>query len=154
MQVRLAPAAFDPGIEEGLFAVGRTDMGAMVRFVGLCRAHTDGRAVAELFLDHLPGFTEREIGRIAADVSRRCRCPDLLVVHRVGKVLPGEPIVLVAALSEHRAQAFEAVRLLMDYLKTDAPFWKKEVGPDGTVRWIEPRDSDRAARLRAEGEVV
>jgi molybdopterin synthase catalytic subunit len=128
-------------------------MGALASFVGICRQANDGRGVGELFIDHYPGFTEQEIARIAADISDRFGCPDLLVVHRVGSIAPGEAIVLVAALSEHRGNAFEAVRVLMDYLKTDAPLWKKESGPDG-VRWIEPRAEDRARRAQAEEERI
>jgi molybdopterin synthase catalytic subunit len=153
MQVRLATARFDPQQETAAFAAGRADMGALVSFVGLCRETNDGRDVAELFIDHYAGFTEQEITRIAADVAGRFDCPDLLVVHRVGSIAPGEAIVLVAALSEHRGNAFEAVQVLMDYLKTDAPLWKKESGPDGT-RWIEPRAEDRARRAQAEEERI
>jgi molybdopterin synthase catalytic subunit len=153
MQVRLATARFDPQQETAAFAAGRADMGALVSFVGLCREANDGRGVQELFIDHYAGFTEREIASIAADVAGRFDCPDLLVVHRVGSIAPGEAIVLVAALSEHRSNAFEAVRVLMDYLKTDAPLWKKESGPDG-VRWIEPRAEDRARRAKAEEERI
>lgn len=154
MDIRLSSSAFDPKAEETLFAAGRSDAGAMVSFVGICRQHNEGHPVSELFLDHYPGFTDREIRRIAAMIAERCGWPDLLVIHRVGSVSPGDAIVLVAALSEHRAKAFEAVRLMMDYLKTDAPFWKKEVGPDGAVRWIEPRASDRIARALADGEMA
>jgi molybdopterin synthase catalytic subunit len=153
MQVRLASARFDPQQETAAFAAGRADMGALVSFVGLCRQANDGRDVAELFIDHYAGFTEQEIARIAADIARRFDCPDLLVVHRVGSIAPGEAIVLVAALSEHRGNAFEAVRILMDYLKTDAPLWKKESGPDGE-RWIEPRMEDKARRAQAEEERI
>jgi molybdopterin synthase catalytic subunit len=153
MQVRLATAPFDPQQETAAFAAGRADMGALVSFVGLCREANDGHAVRELFIDHYAGFTEQEIARIAAGVAERFDCPDLLVVHRVGSIVPGEAIVLVAALSEHRSNGFEAVRLLMDYLKTDAPLWKKESGPDG-VRWIEPRAEDRARRAQAEEERI
>ena len=149
MQVRLAEARFDPQQETAAFAAGRTDMGALASFVGICRQANDGKAVQELFIDHYAGFTESEIARIVADIARRFECPDLLVIHRVGAIVPGEAIVLVAALSTHRGDAFEAVRLLMDYLKTDAPLWKKETGPDG-VRWIEPRPEDRARRAQAE----
>jgi molybdopterin synthase catalytic subunit len=153
VQIRLATARFDPQQETAAFAAGRADMGALVSFVGLCREASDGHTVRELFIDHYAGFTEQEIARIAADVAGRLDCPDLLVVHRVGSIAPGEAIVLVAALSEHRGNAFEAVRVLMDYLKTDAPLWKKESGPDG-VRWIEPRAEDRARRAQAEEERI
>ncbi len=153
MQVRLAMARFDPQQETAAFAAGRADMGALVSFVGLCREANDGRDVQELFIDHYAGFTEQEIARIASSIADRCDCPDLLVVHRVGGIAPGEAIVLVAALSEHRNNGFEAVRLLMDYLKTDAPLWKKESGPDGE-RWIEPRAEDRVRRAKAEEERI
>jgi molybdopterin synthase catalytic subunit len=149
MDIRIAASAFDPQVEQAAFAAGCCDMGALVSFTGLCRAHNDGDAVTELFLDHYPGFTEQEIVRMASGVAARCDCPDVLVIHRVGRIVPGEAIVLVAALSEHRADAFETVRLLMDYLKTDAPLWKKETRPDGE-RWVEPRADDRLRRAQAE----
>jgi molybdopterin synthase catalytic subunit len=153
VQVRLTDLPFDPQREEAAFAGGRADMGALVSFVGLCRDSNDGSAVRELHIDHYAGFTETEIRRLANDVAPRFECPDILVVHRVGTILPGEAIVLVAALSRHRANAFEAVRVLMDYLKTDAPLWKKETGADG-ARWIEPRAEDKARRAEAEGNTV
>ena len=149
MDVRITQQAFDPQREVASFMAGRDDAGALVSFVGYCRASTDGAAVQELRIDHYPGFTEKEIARLAEEVSRRFECPELLVVHRVGVIHPGEAIVLVAALSVHRANGFEAVRVLMDYLKTDAPLWKKESGPDG-ARWIEPRPEDHARRMQAE----
>lgn len=149
MQVRIVQEAFDPQAETAAFAAGRDDAGALVSFVGLCRGATEGLGVRELRIDQYPGFTQKEIARLAEQVGRRFDCPDLLVVHRVGPILPGEAIVLVAALSTHRGNAFEAVRVLMDYLKTDAPLWKKETGPDG-ARWIEPRTQDYARRAQAE----
>ena len=149
MDVRITQQAFDPQAEIAAFMAGRDDAGALVSFVGTCRAVTDGAPVQELRIDHYPGFTEKEITRLAEETARRFDCPDLLVVHRVGAIHPGEAIVLVAALSTHRSDAFEAVRILMDYLKTDAPLWKKETGPGG-ARWIEPRPEDHARRLEAE----
>ena len=149
MAVRITQDAFDPQREVAAFTHLRDDAGALVSFVGYCRAANDGIAVQELRIDHYPGFTESEIARLTQEVSRRFDCPDLLVVHRVGTIRPGEAIVLVAALSTHRASAFEAVRVLMDYLKTDAPLWKKESGPDG-ARWIEPRPEDHVRRMQAE----
>ena len=151
MQIRLTDQPFDPQREEAAFAAGRGQMGALVSFVGLCRDSNDGAAVRELHIDHYAGFTEKEIARLAQDVAARFACPDILVVHRVGNIVPGEAIVLVAALSHHRANAFDAVRVLMDYLKTDAPLWKKETGVQG-ARWIEPRAEDRARRAEAEGK--
>lgn len=149
MQVRVTAQAFDPQAEIAAFTAGRQDAGALVNFTGYCRAQTGDVAVEELRIDHYPGFTEKEIGRLAGETARRFNCPDLLVVHRVGVIRPGEAIVLVAALSIHRADAFKAVETLMDYLKTDAPLWKKESGPQG-ARWIEPRAEDHARRAKAE----
>ena len=151
MQIRVTPEPFDPQAEIAALAAGRDDAGALVSFVGTCRASNGGAAVEELRIDHYPGFTEKEIARLAGEISQRFDCPDLLVVHRVGAIRPGEAIVLVAALAIHRANAFDAVRVLMDYLKTDAPLWKKEMGPQG-ARWIEPRPEDHARRRLAEEE--
>lgn len=150
MQIRVTGKAFDPQQEQAAFMAGRTDMGGLVSFVGICRDGHDGAAVRELHIDHYAGFTEQEITRLAQNVATRFDCPGILVVHRVGTILPGEAIVLVAALSRHRAAAFDAVRTLMDYLKTDAPLWKKETGADGAC-WIEPRAEDTARRSEAEG---
>lgn len=149
MQVRITSQVFDPQEEVAAFTAGRDDAGALVSFVGYCRAASDGIAVEELRIDHYPGFSDEEIARLAQEVGERFGCPDLLVVHRVGAIHPGEAIVLVAALAVHRASAFDAVRVLMDYLKTDAPLWKKESGPQG-ARWIEPRPEDHARRMQAE----
>lgn len=121
MIVRLVDGLFDPQAEMTSFVSGRDDAGALASFVGYCRASTDGVAVSELCIDHYPGFTEREIFRLAQEIHRRFDCLDLLVIHRVGQIRPGEAIVLVAALATHRGAAFDAVRILMDYLKTDAP---------------------------------
>lgn len=149
MDIRITAKSFDPHAEVAAFTTGRDDAGALVSFVGYCRAQTDSVAVEELRIDHYPGFTEKEITRLAEETARRFDCPDLLVIHRVGPICPGEAIVLVAALSTHRGNGFEAVRVLMDYLKTDAPLWKRETGPEG-ARWIEPRPEDHARRAKAE----
>ena len=149
MQVRVTDSMFDPHAEAAAFAAGRKDAGALVSFVGYCREATGGRAVDELYLDHYPGFTEPEIARIAESVRSRFDLIDLLVIHRVGAVAPGDAIVLVATLATHRAEAFAAASTLMDYLKTDAPLWKRETGPDGT-RWIEPTAQDHARRAALE----
>jgi len=149
MRVLVTAEAFDPQAEVAAFSAGRDDAGALVSFVGTCRAKTGDVAIEELRIDHYPGFSEKEIARLAEETALRFDCPDLLVVHRVGVIRPGEAIVLVAALSTHRANAFKAVETLMDYLKTDAPLWKKESGPQG-ARWIEPRAEDHARRAKAE----
>jgi molybdopterin synthase catalytic subunit len=148
MRMRITQEAFDPGAEISAFHAGHQGAGALASFVGYCRDMTKGHAVSELAIEQYPGFTEREIIRLAGEVSQKLGTLDLMVVHRVGSIRPGEAIVLVAALAAHRSAAFDAVRLLMDYLKTDAPLWKKESGPDGT-RWIEPTDHDHARRLGA-----
>jgi molybdopterin synthase catalytic subunit len=153
MDVRILTAAFDPQAECAAFAAGRLDAGALVSFVGLCRETGADGTVQTLHLQQYAGFTLREMQRMAQEVAARFRCPDLLVLHRVGEILPGEAIVLVAALSAHRAEAFEAVRILMDYLKTDAPLWKKEIGPQG-ARWIEPRPQDHERRAAASGKMT
>jgi molybdopterin synthase catalytic subunit len=150
MQVRIVTAAFDPHAEATALMAGRANIGAMVHFVGYCRDVTAGAAVTALHLEQYRGFTEREITRFVGEICRRFAVTDALIVHRVGTILPGEPIVLVAVLAAHRAEAFDACRLLMDYLKTDAPLWKKESGPGGT-RWIEPSAEDRKRRSLAEG---
>jgi molybdopterin synthase catalytic subunit len=147
MRVKVTDQAFDPGAEITAFAGSRRDAGALANFVGYCRDETHGRPVKELYIEQYPGFTQREIERLAGEVAQRQGTLDLMVVHRVGPIRPGEPIVLVAALHAHRNQAFEAVRILMDYLKTDAPLWKKETGPDG-ARWIEPTDHDHVRRAK------
>jgi molybdopterin synthase catalytic subunit len=148
MRVRITEQAFDPGAEISTFHAGHQGAGALANFVGYCRDATAGHRVGELTIEQYPGFTEREITRLASEVSQKLGTLDLLVVHRVGSIRPGEAIVLVAALAAHRNAAFDAVRLLMDYLKTDAPLWKKESGPEGS-RWIEPSDHDHARRAQA-----
>lgn len=148
MIVRVVEDSFDPQAETTSFVAGRDEAGAMASFVGYCRSTTDGLAVSELRIDQYPGFTESEITRLAHDVHHRFGCLDLLVIHRIGKIRPGEAIVLVAVLATHRGEAFDAVRTLMDYLKTDAPLWKKETGPTG-ARWIEPRAEDHVRRKQA-----
>jgi molybdopterin synthase catalytic subunit len=153
MIVRVVQQAFDAQAETASFVSGRDDAGALASFVGYCRATTDGAVVSELRIDHYPGFTEREITRLTEETQQRFGCLDVLVIHRVGQIRPGEAIVLVAALATHRGNAFEAVQVLMDYLKTDAPLWKKESGPAG-VRWIEPRAEDHARRQQAGKEVA
>ena len=145
MQVRITEMPFDPQAETAAGVAGRVEVGALVSFVGYCRDSSAGKVVAELAIDHYGAFTEREITRLAEDVGGRYDILDGLVVHRVGQMAPGDAIVLVAILSRHRAAAFEAASALMDYLKTDAPLWKKETGPDG-ARWIEPSEEDRQRR--------
>ena len=141
MTVRVQTEAFDAGALLSEFSQGRTRSGGIVSFTGLARDATDGQAVVTLELDAYPGFTEPAIAAMETEAFARFPVQDLLVVHRYGPIAPGEAIVFVAAAAEHRRPAFEAADFLMDYLKTRAPFWKKESGPDGE-RWIEPRPSD------------
>lgn len=141
MTVRVQTEPFDAGALLSEFSRGRRQSGGIVSFTGLAREATAGAAVAALELDAYPGFTEPAISAMEAEARQRFSVHDLLIVHRYGPIAPGEAIVFVAAAAEHRRAAFEAADFLMDYLKTRAPFWKKETGPDGE-RWIEPHPSD------------
>lgn len=149
-QVRVQRATFDPGAELSAFSRGRVQAGAVASFTGLVRA-ADGDGASVLELEHYPGFTEREITRILAGAMARFRLIDARVIHRFGAMAVGEPIVFVACASAHRAEAFAATQYLMDYLKTDAPFWKRESSAAGT-RWIEPTPADRVRRLSHDTE--
>jgi molybdopterin synthase catalytic subunit len=147
MRVRLTFDPFEPGDLVSAFCKGRTEVGAVATFTGIARAEEGSTAILEL--EAYPGFTEREIEKIALKAKARFGLLDLSILHRVGKIAPGEPIVFVATAAKHRREAFEACDFLMDYLKSKAPFWKKEHGPDG-ARWIEPRDRDHADLARWE----
>lgn len=144
-RVAIVTEAFDPSHELAAFAAGRDDVGAIVHFVGICRRDSNAGAVQALELEHYPGFTEKQVARLAELTARKYALAELLVIHRVGLIAPGEAIVLVAAASPHRAAAFSAVSELMDFLKTDAPIWKREISEAG-ARWIEPSEDDRARR--------
>ena len=143
--VRLQEEPFEPGDLLTGFCQGRSEIGAVVSFTGIARASAG--AVERLELEAYAGFTDVEIERMAEAATRRFGLDDVLIVHRVGQIAPGEAIVFVATASGHRREAFEAADHLMDYLKSRAPFWKREHGPDGS-RWIEPtgRDLTDAAR--------
>ena len=132
---------FDPGALLTQFSAGRTDTGAVVSFSGLARGSNNGQAVSTLELDAFPGFTDQAIADLVEQARARFDIQDAMVVHRYGPIAPGEAIVFVACAAGHRRAAFEAADFLMDKLKTEAPFWKKETGPDGE-RWIEPRTGD------------
>lgn len=148
MTVRLQSEPFDLGAEVARLTAGRSDAGAVVTFSGLCRDRADsGAKLIALTLEHYPDMTEDELGRIEAQARERWPLADVLVVHRFGRILPGEPIVLVVTLSAHRRAAFEAAEFLMDYLKTSAPFWKSEETEAG-VSWVEAKGSDDAAAGR------
>ena len=145
MTIQLTEAPFDPGALLTAFSKGRAETGAVATFTGIARAEAGRTAVLEL--EAYPGFTEAEIGKIADQARRRFGLDDLAILHRVGRIAPGEPIVFVATAAAHRRAAFEACDFLMDYLKSRAPFWKKEHGPEGE-RWIEPTAQDHADRER------
>ena len=139
--IGLSQDPFDPGALLSAFCAGRHEVGAVASFTGLARSEAGGTQTLEL--EAYPGFTEREIGRIAEEAKARFGLDDLAIRHRVGRIAPGEAIVFVATAARHRRAAFEACDFLMDYLKSRAPFWKKAHGPDG-ARWIEPRPEDHA----------
>lgn len=142
--VRVQLEDFDLAAEIASISNGRSDIGAVVSFTGLCR--DEGGMLAALELEHYPGMAEAEIRRIANEAIKRWPVQALTVIHRVGKVAPGDNIVLVVAASPHREAAFAAASFLMDFLKTSAPFWKKEHRRDGTSgEWVEAKDKDDAA---------
>ncbi len=149
-RVRVQTEDFDVGRElEGLTR-GRKDVGGLASFVGLVRDVNDGHAIGGMTLEHYPGMTEKSLEDICAQAHARWDLIDTLVIHRVGALVPGDRIVLVGVASGHRGEAFEACEFIMDYLKTRAPFWKKEDTPSGP-RWVEARASDDTAAERWKG---
>lgn len=145
--VRLQAEPFDAAAEAALLTRTRTDVGAVVTFTGICRGDENGEQIAALTLEHYPGMAEAEIGRHAAQARQRWPLLGLTVIHRYGRILPGESIVLVVTAASHRQAAFEAAEFLMDYLKTRAPFWK-QIERAGQARWVEAKSSDDAAAER------
>jgi molybdopterin synthase catalytic subunit len=147
MTVRVQEADFDLGAE--LTAVRANDprVGALASFVGLVRDINDGAGVSEMTLEHYPGMTERALEEIVAEAKGRWNIYNALGIHRVGPLRPCDQIVLVAVTSAHRGEAFAACEFIMDYLKTRAPFWKREVTPDG-AHWVDARDADDSAAAR------
>ena len=145
--IRLQQEPFDAAAEARALTRGHTDVGAVVTFTGICRGDEDGEPIAGLTLEHYPGMAEAEIGRHIEAAERRWSLRGVTVVHRHGRIAPGEDIVLVVTASSHRHDAFAAAEFLMDYLKTRAPFWKREERADGT-RWVEAKQSDDQAADR------
>ena len=146
--VRVQPADFDIGAEIAALSAGRADIGGIGSFVGTVRDSAGGRAIAAMTLEHYPGMTERAMARVAEAAERRWSLLGCTVIHRVGRLAPGENIVLVVAAASHRQAALEATAFLIDWLKTRAPFWKKESFADGGEAWVEGRAEDEAAAAR------
>jgi molybdopterin synthase catalytic subunit len=144
-RIRVQEEDFDPGAE--LEALRQADSGALVSFVGVARDLSEGFLVQSITLEHYPGMTERALQQIVEEAQRRWQPIRVSLIHRYGTLRPGDRIVWVGVSSTHRDAAFEACRFLIDYLKTTAPFWKRESGPDG-ARWVEAKDSDERARER------
>lgn len=147
--IRVQSEPFEVGAELAALTAGRTDIGAVASFVGLVRDLADDQAISAMTLEHYPGMTERKLAEIEAGARARWPLQACLIVHRYGRMLPGEPIVLVATAAQHRGAALEACAFLIDWLKTQAPFWKLEQTPE-QERWVEARASDDAAAARWE----
>ncbi|SNR99990.1 molybdopterin synthase subunit MoaE [Methylobacillus rhizosphaerae] len=147
MTVRVQEADFDTGAEIAQLRLQYPMAGAVVAFVGQVRDLNDGKAVSRLTLEHYPGMTEKSLATIIEQAMQRWPLLDATVIHRVGELPPQAQIVLVAVASAHRGDAFAACEFIMDYLKTEAPFWKREATSEGTV-WLDARDSDQLSRKR------
>lgn len=147
MTVRVQTEDFDVGVEINQLRSARKDVGAVVSFIGQVRDVNEGDEVSQLTLEHYPGMTEKSLEAIITQAKTRWNVMDVLIIHRVGTLQPSDQIVLVAVSGGHRGEAFAACEFVMDYLKTEAPFWKKEATPSGE-RWIEAKTSDDDARER------
>lgn len=145
--IRIQQGDFDIAREISALTKGRTDIGAVVSFSGICRGSEGGETLAALTLEHYPEMAEAEIARHAGTAMSRWPLTGLTVIHRVGRITPGENIVLVLTASQHRQAAFQAAEFLMDYLKANAPFWKREESAAGTA-WVDARHHDDAAAAR------
>ena len=144
-RIRVQEAPFDLAAESARLGDGRTDVGGLASFLGICRGD-DG--LSALVLEHYPGMTERALAKIAAEACARWPLTGCTVIHRVGRILPGEPIVLVLTASAHRVAALESCAFLIDWLKTGAPFWKREEFAGGSARWVEAKASDDESAAR------
>ncbi len=149
MSVRLQTEDFDIAAEVARLTRGRTDIGAVATFTGICRGSEAGEAIAAMTLEHYPGMAEAEISRHVEDAKARWPLLGVTVIHRYGRLVPGENIVLVVTTSSHRQDAFAAAEFLMDYLKTQAPFWKREERAEG-AQWVEAKGADDVALERWE----
>ncbi len=148
MAVRVQAEDFDTGCEIKALTAGNTDIGAIVTFTGTVRGQAGGASIASMVLEHYPGMTEAELASVEREALQRWPLDASLIVHRYGELLPGDNIVLVITASAHRAAAFHAAEFLMDYLKSRAPFWKKETSADGSGSWVDARDCDGGAAER------
>jgi molybdopterin synthase catalytic subunit len=146
--IRVQADDFDVAVETRALTAGRTDIGAIVTFTGTVRGVAGGRPIVSMTLEHYPGMTEAELARVEAEARARWPLQASLIIHRFGALKPGDNIVLVITASPHRHVAFEAAEYLMDYLKTRAPFWKKEAGLDGVGHWVDARETDAHALKR------
>ncbi len=153
MAVRVQAEDFDVGAEVSALSAGRTDIGATVTFTGTVRGGAGDVPITGMTLEHYPGMTEAELQRIEAEAQRRWPLQASLIIHRHGALRPGDNIVLVVTASRHRHAAFEAAAFLMDFLKTRAPFWKKETRADGSGGWVDAREADDDALERWQEEV-
>ena len=144
MTIRIQTADFDVSTELAQLRSGNPKVGAIVSFVGAVRDLNDGHTISQMALEHYPGMTEKALATIIAQAKARWNIADALVIHRVGPLQPQDQIVLVAVTSAHRGEAFKACEFIIDYLKTDAPLWKKEQTPEG-AHWVDARDSDDTA---------
>lgn len=147
MKILVDEKDFDAGAEIAALRAGNPHIGAVASFVGLVRDTNAGSGVASMTLEHYPAMTRRALEAIVAEAGQRWTLLDVTVIHRVGELQPSDQIVLVAVASSHRADAFSACEFIMDYLKTQAPFWKKEQTPEG-ARWVEQRTTDEQAAAR------
>jgi molybdopterin synthase catalytic subunit len=147
MTVRVQTEDFDAGFEINQLRSARKDVGAVVSFIGQVRDVNEGDEVSQLTLEHYPGMTEKSLEAIITQAKTRWSIMDVLIIHRVGTLQPCDQIVLVAISGAHRGEAFSACEYVMDYLKTEAPFWKKEATPSGE-RWVEAKTSDDDAKQR------
>ena len=148
MAVRVQAEDFDVSREIAALTSGRTDIGAIVTFTGTVRGEAKERPIVSMTLEHYPGMTEAELERVETEARGRWPLDASLIIHRYGELKPGDNIVLAITASRHRHAAFEAAEFLMDYLKSRAPFWKKETTSDGTGHWVDARETDEAALAR------
>lgn len=149
MPVRIQAEDFDAGAEIAALRASNPKVGAVASFIGVCRDANDGEAIKKMMLEHYPGMTEKALENIVGEAKNRWDVMEVLVVHRIGELHPTDQIVLVVVTGAHRKEAFSACEFIMDYLKTRAPFWKKEETPRGS-RWVEAREADDEAAGRWE----